>query len=301
MLLLLSFCGIAYADELQPPDGYQLVLGETIVEPTMTLSYDPQQDMFRYTLPNDVPILATAPRGALTKSIALVLQDNTLCKLYYNDTLMPTYQSGTVFTQPGIYRFMLHQMPANKDLNTYTVSYVVRIQGDYENVMDIFTPATDFHFTELTRDGVSIPLPKSGGVWLEQDGVYRAEQENSDGSITYFNHFVLDRQAPYIFFSGDARRGYSSKPVTFMPSEPESTVTVLRGGSPYLGQSVIGDSGRYRITVTDPAGNSRRYDLTVDIYDFGLQIDPLFLVLIAIGVLVLAAVMLRARLQSRLI
>jgi hypothetical protein len=93
-----------------------------------------------------------------------------------------------------------------------------------------------------------------------------------DPSIQYKTGYRLDREAPELIFSKDIS-GVVKPPLSMEPSEEGCTVTMIRGSeNAELSSLVLNESGSYLLTVTDAAGNSNSYSVTMGLKGLSFQI-----------------------------
>ena len=73
-----------------------------------------------------------------------------------------------------------------------------------------------------------------------------------------------DTTAPALWFSEDISGGRAEDYLDFTPSDPDCQIDILWNGQQAEAYgSRLAMDGRYVITVTDQAGNSREYDFTL--------------------------------------
>ena len=237
-----------------------------IANPQMELDYSSQTGMFTYTLPDGEYISADVPLGGWSSSrVQMEASDQLTVYRVLKDGEPMDFSAGLMFNLPGSYRITLWDNEFGLQGDTgYRVDYCfVLFKQDPCNVSHINAPM-GFEIKDLTRDGISQEILSPDFVQLEMDGKYEIYFENPEGTISWKTSIQRDATPPALTFSPDIKDGTVSDYVNFTSSQPDADIRILWNGQQVEAYSPrLAMDGRYRITVTDTAGNSRQYEFTL--------------------------------------
>lgn len=133
---------------------------------------------------------------------------------------------------------------------------------------------TDEATVVLTKDGEVIDY--TSGSELTEDGIYTITFENFDGYKAAYT-FTIDTVAPALKLEG-AKNGESvNTDVKVIYTEENLTVELTKDGKvvgSYVSGEVISADGKYRIRITDRAGNESVAEFVIDkTVDFAINVN----------------------------
>ena len=119
--------------------------------------------------------------------------------------------------------------------------------------------------TSVTRDGQDVSGPTTR-VELLTEGEDSIEYGCPKAGLSYTLGLTVDHTPPELTFTGVDEQGRARGPVTF-EVEKGDNVTCLKDGSEYTPRRMtLNQAGKYVLTVTDKAGNSNTYYVTILLY-----------------------------------
>lgn len=255
--------------------------------PDMEMTYDPQTGRFTYTLPDGEYICAEVPFGGWSGHQTQVeVSENMNVYRVLKDGEPQDFSGGLVFSLPGSYRITLwdNELGLNGD-TSYRVDFCFVLYAPApKNITHINAPM-GFQVRSLLWEGNSVEVKDRSYAQLERDGTYEILFENPEGTVRWQMELERDTTAPALYFSQDVEKGQTSEYVSFTPSEGNADIEILWNGQQVEAYSPrLAMDGRYQLTITDQAGNSRQYEFTLR---KGFEIRSGYL--IVIPVLLLAA------------
>ena len=246
-------------------------------------TYDPYTKTYTYSVGTGSFTANIPDGGALSEgnSVSISVDGGLTATLYRGGTPIEQTNLGNI-SDPG--------------------SYVLQLAGNSQY------DRRQFSFTivpELTNDFGDFLLPEGfqlTGIWLENeeldhafanyyefldDGSYRVNWRNEELSIGYTLEFTLDRTPPTLALEGVVD-GVATGEVSLEDLETGGYIVMETGGETrtidYLTKS-IKDVGDYVLTVYDRAGNSTRYEFTIQLYfNFSAVMAIIMLAAVVAGV-----------------
>lgn len=262
-----------------------------ISNPKMELDYDSQEGMFTYTLPDGETISSRVPFGGWSESRNdIELSDQLNVYRVLRDGQPQDFSEGLSFRLPGSYRVTIwdNELGLSGD-TSYRIDYcfVLSSRGP-RNISHISAPM-GFQTESLLWNGIPLPIDSKDFVHLELDGSYEIAFESEDGSLTWQTSILRDTTAPTVTFTPDISSGQASEYVEFSRSEPDAALEIRWNGQQVEAYTPrLAMDGRYQITITDTAGNSRQYEFTLrkgyDIRGGFLIVLPVLLLAAAGGI-----------------
>lgn len=242
-------------------DGEALFVADK--NPGFSITYEPEGNGYRHTLPNGESYFMTIPCGAYGVSpVSVEFSDGIAVYQVQKDgkTIFP--ETPYYFQETGLYQ--MDCMSSFGDdgqaggIYQFTVSFIL-LPGQVAGRDILFAPV-HFSVQSVVRDG-----RMAGGsgdyVLLQEDGLYRivfAFQE--DPQVQYTLSVLADNTPPSLVFSSNIYDPDLKAPLEFFCPEPGCSLAVYRNGIRTADTSgIIREGGQYWIQVTDPAGNLREY------------------------------------------
>jgi len=226
-----------------------------------TMYYDLDQRGFVFVSPRfGVEIGANVADGMVTKErVVIVVPDGVVTTLYKDGNVVEK-PALSALSEPGGYVLRIGNGSENEDLLSFTI--VSTTTGS----LNYYSMPESFYVTSVTRDGQDVSGPITR-VELLTEGEYSIEYGCPKAGLSYTLSLTVDHTPPELTFTGVDERGRARGPVTFSGLEKGETVTCLKDGSEYTPRrSTLSEVGKYVLTVTDMAGNSNTYYVTILLY-----------------------------------
>lgn len=123
---------------------------------------------------------------------------------------------------------------------------------------------TDEVTVTATKDGETFEY--NSGIELKDDGEYVIVFENFDGEKLVYK-FVIDTIAPELTVSGTTRGSKGKDDVSVGFAENDMIVQLYKNGElagDYVSETLITESGKYKVVATDKAGNVSEVEFEID-------------------------------------
>ena len=123
---------------------------------------------------------------------------------------------------------------------------------------------TDEVTVTATKDGETFEY--NSGIELKDDGEYVIVFENFDGEKLVYK-FVIDTIAPELTVSGMTRGSKGKDDVSVGFAENDMIVQLYKNGElagDYVSETLITESGKYKVVATDKAGNVSEVEFEID-------------------------------------
>lgn len=256
--------------------------------PSMTVTME-ASGIYRYQLPDGSAFTITSPVGMFTNKPVVFVPGEEQTVLSVTKDGEPLYLSDYTFSEEGSYCITILSSSGDDSLagfKAYQAELSFQIGNTVVSGMDSLIIPDEFVLAEAYCNGQQLAYDQDRSE-LTQDGYYEfIWKGKNDSSVIYKNSFILDSEAPTLTFSKDITEGIIRPPLTMEASEPGCVVTVRQGAEIVeLTDWVLNDSGSYQITVSDQAGNSTDYRVTVGLpcSVSGTQLFIIFALLLAAG------------------
>lgn len=135
--------------------------------------------------------------------------------------------------------------------------------GGYTNGT-VSVECTDEVTVTATKDGETFEY--NSGIELKDDGEYVIVFENFDGEKLVYK-FVIDTIAPELTVSGTTRGSKGKDDVSVGFAENDMIVQLYKNGElagDYVSETLITESGKYKVVATDKAGNVSEVEFEID-------------------------------------
>ena len=239
-----------------------------VENPEMTVSMT-SDGMYRYDLPDGTYFQMSIPVGMVTTGAVTFApgEGQSVLEVYCGKEAI--YPDQYLFTERGAYRLTL--LSAGNGENDGNAGGIVNCRAEVS--FQIIEPSTaelktlvtprEFRLTGLTLNGSEAETAQE--VPLSRDGSYVCTwTAKRDGTVRYQTEFTLDTMAPELIFSKDVTHGAVKPPLMMSATEKGCTLRMEMGiEQVILDNWELTQGGVYRLTVEDPAGNARSYDVVV--------------------------------------
>lgn len=262
---------------------------------------DPTSGGFRYTLPNDTWFSCNIPAGSVTTgTIQLTCSDDLyLFEVKRDDSFLNPSES-SAFSEAGTYEFLFHtgNLDVEEPMVFYELPVSFQICGPVTNTLSRMEVPYGFHIQEALQNGTR--RQTSGNpVILDTDGTWQITFAlDTDPQVIYRLEFILDREAPELWFSKPIDQGAVRAPLTIKPLEKDCEILVKKGSEPVsLQNQAITYGGIYQVVVRDQAGNERSYSVQIRYQVFPSSLGAIILSVLLISGLSIYLLYLRRHIQ----
>lgn len=272
---------IDYVGEVDPETGFGYHtpdLGGRIPI-TDNMLYDSAKGAFVYPIGANSELACTAADGmVLTDTVTLSTVGSPQLSVYRNGEEVDL-SAGSTLKEPGEYAIYLGSS-AGARICGFTILPAVT------NLIHGYTVPEGFAVRELLYNGEQQSFERYYAD-MEAEGEYEINTRCLQADRIYTLRVAIDRTAPELVLSGNVGEdGRVRGPVTITDIEAGTVLTLERDGEAEKlavrdGTAVIRDTGSYRLTATDTAGNSSSYQFTILLY---LDSNAFLFVLLALAI-----------------
>lgn len=239
-------------------DGFTTSADEHYVDIYSGCRYDLEGKAYHYALEGvaDDAIISSALNGTYTSGSVWVKSVGGISYMVYKDGNEYTPEEEGSFSEPGDYAIALYDKYGKK-----VVPLKFRILGKIGNDRRYDFPGTcEIEYVKL--NGEDAPFDKAS-VSLSGEGTYEIHYRVIAIDRTETITVLIDNTAPTLKFKGVNDKNQANGPVQISGIEENSKISILRNGKPYNFKKKIVDSGNYRVTVRDEAGNQTMYEFVI--------------------------------------
>lgn len=254
--------------------------------------YNVETGMYSYLFQNGRVECSVANGMIVTDEVSMNVDGRTGVSLYKDGNLISDIPD-TVST-PGNYMFIAG------DVNSKSQLLGFRIINSKTGTLDQYIMPDGFYVDTVMIDGIE----RYGGfnsVDMTEEGFYEINYINSDTQVEYTLKVTVDHTPPQVTFKGLGKDNKAKGPVTVKGLTEDDVVSVTYNGekSSLDMYNRVKDSGKYKIIVTDSAGNRVEKSFTILLYlNLSSSIFLAILLAIIVGVCI-ALLVTRKRLRVR--
>jgi hypothetical protein len=287
----------SYSGEIDIFTGLPVGMGlDGEVEETYKISdgsnYSTTSDMYSYPVGEGTFNCSVADGMIVTGSVNMSLTECSNVDVYLDGKKFD-YFPETV-SEVGSYSVIY--WTDNSSVQVMTFKIVNKVTGSLTQ----FVLPSGFAFKDVLKDGVTYTTGLNT-VDLNEEGDYSIGYVCIDNMKEYVLEITVDHTPPAVEFIGVDEDDKAKGPVTVTGIEDTDRVYVYRDGEEthlnYEGK--LTESGRYRVVVTDLAGNTVEKNFTILIYLNVKSIVFLAILLVGIIALGIALYVSRKRLRVR--
>lgn len=283
LILAVLPCKMVYGAEEEdflPEDDWQLEEAasemlegiknaETIKNPPLERTYQEDEAVFTYTLPNHSSFRASVPGGMMTEGPVTFLPMKNAYIVATRNGMMAEEAEDGIYAKPGEYKFKMMVFPEGyqgRDMNYYQVQFEFQILPEAVSDITLYSPPEGFYIAGITYNGKEKEPENPEWEFLHRDGAYTVRMlDHETGKIACEASFVRDTTAPFLTFTPEIEAEKMREPVMFRVSEPEARLQAFYNGTEgILASNVISAEGRYSFYISDSAGNTRCYKLNME-------------------------------------
>lgn len=205
-------------------------------------------------------VISTVADGMIVRGPVGISCEDNVNVVVYKDGLELQSPNLEEITSPGSYRvFAVDALGNTFRLLDFT------IVDSVTNTITTFTAPKSFYILSASRNGEAIAVGDSM-LNMEEEGAYVVEYICRPSGVKYTLETTIDRTAPVLALEA-LNGGYSvSGPVDISDLEPDCAIEIEKDGAPVRYTGMLTDTGVYKITLTDRAGNINVYDFKINLY-----------------------------------
>lgn len=256
---------------------------------------------FRYTLPNGAWFSSSIPAGSVTTgTIRLTCSDDLYLFEAMRDKYLFNPSDGSTFSEAGTYEFLFHtgNLDEGEPMVFYELPVSFQICEPVTNALSRIEVPFGFHLQEALQNGTKKQV-SGNPVTLDTDGTWQITfASDVDPQMIYRLNFVLDREAPELWFSKPIDQGAVRAPLTIKPLEEDCEILVKKGSEPVsLQNQAITYGGLYQVIARDQAGNERSYSVQIRYQIFSSTLGVIILSVLLLSGLGIYLLYLRRHIQ----
>ena len=238
---------------------------------TYVRKYDSAKSLFRYVFEEGCGISMSTPLGSFSDHAVTLTPDEGVAIINASMdgaevSVIPDEDGTYFFRETGNYAFIAYAEEGER--RTYLSGSFHIVDPRVPVTYDFMWAPEGYRITDAMVDNV--PLLIDDGRWLElsRDGVYRVTYSSKDQAAAFPDVEVMfsrDTTAPMIEWEGEVNDGVFVNDVSYSVPEKDAVVEMWYNGQPAISSTgVLASAGNYYVTVTDPVGNSRSYQFTLE-------------------------------------
>lgn len=234
------------------------------------MSFDKTNDRYVFTVDGEEVFYTNVPKNAYVTEPVEIEAKTAVAMVYCGEESYILPKDG-IISEPGEYKveFVCSNPEDAENIvlsvsGVYSTYFSFRILPELVNDLGAFTVPENCYVDSVNFNGQDINLANDCSVMLSKDGEYRivyCDRLAANKSFTL--KFVRDTVAPMLIFD----KTFESKmygPVKYTPSEEDASVKCFFDGNLVTDKiDEITIPGRYSVTVSDKAGNSRNYEFII--------------------------------------
>ncbi|SEF79710.1 hypothetical protein SAMN04487934_103188 [Eubacterium ruminantium] len=276
---------IDYSGPLDPVTGDPIGTDEDGTPNRTVISdgsvYDAEEKTYTYTFPSAVISSSAADGMVVTGEVFLEASNNTALVLYKDGEKIANIPESV--SESGAYTFTLNSDGTVKNVLSF------RIVKKITNALNQYVMPDGFYVKSVYIDGVEQEDISYGSVDMTQEGFYEISYKCSDNQVEYSLDVTVDHTPPDITFKGLGKDNKASGPVTVVGLKPTDTINITFNGKKTAldYDSQLTESGKYRVVITDEAGNRIEKNFRILIYinlRTGILIAIVLAVVIGVGI-----------------
>ena len=218
------------------------------------VTYDRKTHLFGYPVPDkNATVYSSVADGMITtESVSLEIPEGMSVSVYYNGEEVRDADF-TRLENKGTYAVVASGTDTRDQLFAFT------IVNEKTGAVSIFETPEGFQLTKLVLDGEEKKVQGASSINMANDGNYEIGYRCVASGVTYNLNLNVDHTPPQVTFEG-VSNGMANGPVTIKGLESRDQLQIERNGEKfnlsYNFNNVLDIPGKYRVSVTDDAGNT---------------------------------------------
>ena len=239
-----------------------------------TVAYDREKRAYVYYVGNDEVFSNAASGMILAEPVWLTIPDGIVLHLYKNGKLLENANISNI-SEPGAYTLTGDEVTNSTEIMHFTIVSSITGQLSRFQVPDGFVIST------ALLNGGKISAARTY-VDLTTEGDYDISYRCPVTEGVYMFRITVDHTPPVLALAEIRDDGTSKGPVDISDLEEGAQIGIWLDNEKISYEPVLTRSGRYRIVVTDAAGNMSTYNFMIRIY-YNTNSMIFFAAILAIG------------------
>lgn len=259
-----------------------------------TTQYDRDKKMFAYENAAVSPgsFYSTVADGMyVTEPVEIQIPNGVVPTLFLDGNELEEVNYSHI-EEPGAYVLQATGTSSQSE-QIFTFTILKKTTGKLET----FTVPEGFTITDARLDG-ALTSHTSSSVDMTEEGGYAVHYRCNEADTLYELETEVDHTPPTLALKA-VKNNVAKGPVDISDMEPGVTATIKLGNRTISAKDTLTQSGNYRITLTDPAGNKTNYSFRIMMYFNMSSIGFILLLAAAITALILYLVISRKKLRVR--
>lgn len=261
----------------EPTQENQVVEKTTRVALGKNFYYDRNDRDFFYEVASGIEIHSNIVDGMVTTDAVEIDAPNVVdVELYCNGEQVEDVNLSMI-KEPGNYVLnVLHGTSTTQPLH-FTI--VNRITG----VLDSYRMPNQFAVTKVLLDGETRRF-STNEVDLSQEGKYQITYCCQPTGVSYHLDIQVDHTAPELKLESVVN-GIARGPVDLSDAGKDDTLTIMLDGKTIKKTDKLTQSGTYKVSIQDEAGNSNTYNFRIQVYfNWNSMVFAVLLVAVVVAV-----------------
>lgn len=251
--------------------------------------YDLDNHAFVYQLSSGGLVYSSVAKGIATTGSVYLSATQGVEMLLYRDGYKVDVANGAEISEVGAY--VLNVANGGNDEQVLTFTILNSVTG----VMNTLLMPENFVVDEVYLND-ELQDYEAFSVDLSEEGTYRIIYLCRPTRIRYNLDIRVDHTPPVLALE-NVVDGVAKGPVDLTDLEPGVSISIVHDGETMAYTEQLQESGAYRITLWDAAGNSTVYNFAIQVY---FNVSSIVFFLLIVGVLLIAMIyMIRSRRKLR--
>lgn len=242
------------------------------------VTYDRSAHMFSYMIPDQSGVIQSSVADGMitTESVSIVLPSGFSADLYRNGDKTEDLDY-TAINQIGSYTLVVTGPEAQYQLLSF------QIVAEKTGAVNVFEMPAGFQLTKVVLNGEPQRVAMTNSVDMATEGSYQITYRCAAIGIDYNLNITVDHTPPQVVLNGIGADGYARNPVSISGISAVDSAVLTRDDNKIKMPhgNTIKSPGKYKLIVTDDAGNVFSKEFTILFY---LNMQGLIFTLLAVGV-----------------
>ena len=263
-----KFTGEEIGKELAEVGGNRVMINNEVV-------YDRERRAYVYDSGRDEIFSNVASGMTVTESVWLSIPEGTVFHLYKDGELLEEVDCSDIFA-PGAYTLTGDEVSDSTEIMHFTI--VNNVTGRLSR----FQVPDGFAISSALLNGAKISAARTY-VDLTAEGEYDISYRCPATEDMYMFRITVDHTPPVLALKELGEDGTAKGPVDISDLEEGAEIGIWLNNEEIPVEPILTRSGRYRIVITDKAGNMSSYNFMIRVY-YNTNSMIFFAAILAIGV-----------------
>lgn len=235
-----------------------------------TCAYNRSSGKYEYKVDGKIIFTANITDYSVISEFVKIESKESFMEIIYKDGEIYKPSEENLFVEPGVYKieFMGSSNNGEKENisfdSVFYTGIMFRILPKQVNDLGIYSVPVNYAIDSVKFNGSEIDSFRKSSCFLDDDGQYEIHMyDRFNKKVTRTVSFEKDTQAPVLEFDKPVQRK-NMAPLSFSCPEEKTKIVCMNGTNVYNSDNnTLTSPGKYRITVTDRAGNQRIYEILI--------------------------------------